>query len=340
MVDLMSSNWTAAQRSEVDRRLSEGETHAQIARDLGIRRESVRHYGKTLSEAVQSPANSNQKPRYKVPYIRGDEVAAKPANDDIWHPLGEPEPVRRVLVIGDAHDKPGRCKERFRWIGKHIAQGNYDAVVVIGDVASIDSLSGHEKPGSRGDAERPAFYEDLESFEQALSILHSELPVRSVPIHLTWGNHEERTWTVANLQPKQCGDLPIRLEQIPARYGWRTYRYGTFLNLFGIDFVHTPLNRMNKPSNGDLAERIHANKSVRDLVVGHTHYYNVVTVLKNRARTRVVNVGTAMPWGVVETYNSPGSPPQDYGIVELRILNGQIIGNKFIDMLELEAMYS
>lgn len=251
-------------------------------------------------------------------------------------------PIFKVMAIGDAHEKPGRCKERFRWFGRHAAATRPDAIVSIGDWASLDSLSTHEQPGSANDADRPSFHEELDSLDESISLFHRDLPVGSIPTYITLGNHEYRAWRAANRQPKQNGDMPQRLEQVFARYRWQTTPFGEFLPLYGVDFVHVPLSIMGKEMGGELVERNVGIKSMRSVIMGHTHRANVVTVPKvgQQRKLTVVNLGTAMPHGMTEKYTGVAMSGWSYGIFELRIQEGQILSAKHFDMIELSERYA
>lgn len=349
----MSSNWSDAQRAEIERRLGAGESPTDIARLMGLRRESIRQHG-----VKQQQAHLTQQAHYQP-----NKVRAASSRENARTPVGKPkyrgvpwgwqqsretlpngiqqadERVYTVLAFSDSHDKPRRCKERFRWFGKHTMSKKFDAVVALGDTASIDSLSGHDEPGSQGDIEKPYFWEDLSSLDEALSLFHSECPIGHIPIYHPHGNHENRSVTAAKKQPKLNGDMPVRLDEVFARYRWQTFPYGKILDLFGVQWVHTILNKMGRPSNGEFPEQLHGKKQVKDLVLAHTHTHNVVTVGKNSERVKVVNLGCSMPWGVREKYTPDTSPPWDYGICEIRIKDSKIISTKYIDLLELEEMY-
>jgi hypothetical protein len=246
--------------------------------------------------------------------------------------------VKHVLVLGDPHDKPSRKKQRFSALGAFAAWlhglWGLDAVVCIGDWLSADSLSHHETKGSRHDAERPTYHEELESLDECLGRFGAEAPF-GVPFYQLHGNHEERVWTAANLNPKEMDDFPLRLEQVFARYGWQTRRYGKALILWGVKFIHTLRARNGKPSSAEFPELLFARKSVQDTVVGHSHIANMVTFRKNEDRVRIVNVGTAMPHGTRETYTPDSDCEWDYGAVLLRIRNGKILSVKFFDMIEI-----
>jgi hypothetical protein len=227
-------------------------------------------------------------------------------------------------------------------MGRFCAEHSPDAVVSIGDWASLDSLSTHEAPGSANDALRPAFYEELESLDESLSLFNREFQAHGeVPLLHTHGNHEFRAWRSADRQPKLNGDAPIRLEEVFGRYGWTCHPFGQFLDLYGVDFVHVPLSIMGKELGGENVERSVANKSLRSTVFGHTHRANVLNVSKlgQERSVQVVNLGTSLPYGVVEKYAKMSQTGWTYGLFSLRILDGQILSAKHYDMLELEERY-
>lgn len=283
------------------------------------------------------PAPRDQFSTYEEIHLPKPRIRVK-----AWTSETPPEgPVIRVVAIGDPHDKPGRCKERFKWLGRFAADMNPDVVVSIGDWASLDSLSTHEMPGSQGDADRPPFHEELESLDESLSVFHLGLPVGSVPVFTTHGNHEHRAVRAAQRQPKQCGDLPVRLDQVFARYRVTTKPFGEFLDIGGVDFVHCPLNVMGREMGGMHVERTIGNGSLRSLVFGHTHRSNVVNVSKvgQHRKITILNLGTAMPYGEVEKYTGLAMSGWSYGAFLLRIQGGQILSAKHYDMLELQDTY-
>ncbi len=61
--------------------------------------------------------------------------------------IDSPDPLD-VVIIADAHDCPGISKERFRWIGRYLADNKPDRLLSIGDFLSLDSLSKYATPGS------------------------------------------------------------------------------------------------------------------------------------------------------------------------------------------------
>jgi predicted phosphodiesterase len=272
--------------------------------------------------------------------IHGEPVKPRYRVQAISRPSVVDAPIVRVMVLGDPHDKPGRDKRRFAWMGRHAAETKPDYIVSIGDWASLDSLSTHEVPGSANDAERPGFWQELDSLDESLAAFGAEVPDCS-QIHVH-GNHEHRAVRAANRQPKLNGDMPIRLDEVFSRYGWRTRPFGEFVDIAGVDFVHCPLNVMGREMGGQHVERNVANMTTRSLVFGHTHRAQVTNFSKvgQQRKITVVNVGTSMPFGEIEKYTGLAMSGWSYSVHELRIRNGEILSVKQWDMLELESLYS
>jgi predicted phosphodiesterase len=272
--------------------------------------------------------------------IHGEPVKPRYRVQAISRPSVVDAPIVRVMVLGDPHDKPGRDKRRFTWMGRHAAETKPDYIVSIGDWASLDSLSTHEVPGSANDAERPGFWQELDSLDESLAAFGAEVPDCS-QIHVH-GNHEHRAVRAANRQPKLNGDMPIRLDEVFSRYGWRTRPFGEFVDIAGVDFVHCPLNVMGREMGGQHVERNVANMTTRSLVFGHTHRAQVTNFSKvgQQRKITVVNVGTSMPFGEIEKYTGLAMSGWSYSVHELRIRNGEILSVKQWDMLELESLYS
>jgi hypothetical protein len=274
------------------------------------------------------PASVIPKPRIRVKAIS--------------QPHYEDGPTLRVMAIGDPHDKPGRDKRRFTWMGRHAAETRPDVIVSIGDWCSADSLSTHELPGSANDAERPGFWEELDSLSESLALFAREYPgSEAVPRIHCHGNHEHRTRRAANRQPKLNGDMPVRLENAFAQFMWRTHEFGEFVDIGGVDFVHIPLSIMGKEMGGEMVLRNVGLKALRSTVFGHVHRYGSLPVVKvgQQRAIRIVSLATSMPYGEIEKYNGMSMTGWDWGVHEFRICNGIILSEKFWDMRELEQLY-
>jgi hypothetical protein len=282
------------------------------------------------------------------PIIVPEAPRAKPepvAAPYVWtRPRVAPAPrdgeTMRILGIGDVHAKPGRSTETMLLAGRHAAATRPDGYVQIGDWLSLDSCSAHEVKGSKRDAKRPSFTEDLEAGEDSLDAFHRYAP-DGVHQTLTLGNHCHRAWRWADAEPHVAGDLPLRIEQLFARYRWQTHAYGKIVKIGGVGFCHVPINFVGKPYGGKHSENTIANDLTFPLVWGHDHRFRFKQVPKigDDNRIGVCNLGTAMPWGVVEDYTT-GTAGWTYGIVDLTIRDCQLVGARFYDVLELREMYS
>jgi hypothetical protein len=257
-------------------------------------------------------------------------------------PILQDGPIVRVMAIGDPHEKPGRDKSRFTWLGRHAAETNPDYIVSIGDWASFDSLSTHEAPGSDNDANRPPFHEELDSLDESLSLFHKDFVVGGVPFLHTHGNHEFRCERAANRQPKLNGDMPLRRDEVFGRYRVRTSAFGEFVDIHGVDFVHIPLSIMGKEMGGEMVLRNVGLKALRSTVFGHVHRYGSYPIVKvgQQRAIRIVSLATSMPYGMVEKYNGMSITGWDWGVHEFTIQDGVILSEKFFGMQEIEKRYA
>jgi predicted phosphodiesterase len=268
---------------------------------------------------------ANEKPRIRV---------------KVYTPDTPPEgPVYRVLGIGDVHDQPGRTKEHLRWIGRHAAETAPDLIVCIGDFLSLSSLSTHPTPGSFRDANRPSLPEELESGEEALNEIDRE--AAEIRKHLCYGNHDgDRPDRAADADPRRNSDIPVRVEQVFARFRWSTSPYGKMHYVGGCGFTHVPLNVVGKPYSGKHSENTIGNDATHSIIWGHDHRYRFKNVAKIGPNNKIslCNLGSAMPYGVIEDY-SVGTTGWSYGVVDLRIQGGIIVSARFHCMTELRARY-
>lgn len=247
-----------------------------------------------------------------------------------------------VVAIGDSHDKPMRDKSRFRWISKYIEDRQPSRVIHIGDFLSVDSCSDHEPRGSKSDREAPTFEDDLDSGIDALDALMSAKTGKDTRWDITLGNHENRARRKAEAFPRECGDMPRRVDQLFARYGWKTHDYGEWLFVNGVGFTHIPMNMMGRPLGGENVSQNIANKATHSIIHGHCHRFQIATKAKlgSRRNVAVMDLGTSMPHGEREPYTPDASlSGWTYGCVGLTLMDGEIIGHHFMSMLELEAKY-
>lgn len=283
----------------------------------------------TLNKTMQRLAEKGIRVKPNQPKLPLEPVSLKLKKETI-----------KICAIGDFHDCPGQDKSRIKWIARYIAETNPDLVVQIGDFADWNSLSRHEKPGTIGYADKPAFVDDLESAEEVLSI-YRQILKDGPPSHITYGNHEERLERWDNDQPESKGlSFADRRDVLFKNYGWKTYAYGQWLFIGGVGFVHVPHNLMGREYGGKTVNTI-ANDAVFSIVFGHSHRKAEVSVPKiGPARSvEILNLGTAMPQGLVKYYAGKSMTGWAYGIWQLDIRDGHIVGHSYISMADMESRY-
>lgn len=252
------------------------------------------------------------------------------------------EGLHRVLAIGDAHDDPRLDKERFKWFGRLAAESRPDAIVQIGDWATLDSLNTFEANDTIAGQAKPSFAEDLASLEESIAAFNRQLPGGYKPRRvITKGNHEYRADRFENKNPELKEFFALQIDQAFLREGWEVKPYGDFLFIGGVGFTHAPHNQMGKPYGGKFPENQIGNDAVFSVVFGHTHKKSSRTFPKigpNR-QIQVINLGSALPDGHVETYAAKSTVGWSYGVFELLIGGGQVVADRFISMQELGARY-
>lgn len=250
-------------------------------------------------------------------------------------------PVRKVLAIGDTHWQPGMDFEHMKWIGRFAAESRPDNVVHIGDALDLSSCEMHSAAGSASQAKRPTFQQDIECGEDALAAYHGEIAVGEIPHDIVFGNHEYRAWRKEEMAPELEGTLTLQVEQLFARYRWRTTPYKHWLFMEGVGFTHAIMNIMGKPIGGRYPDNMIGNLSTHSSVWGHTHRYshNVFAKIGVNNSITVTNVGSAMPFGHAADYTDGCITGLTYGVVMLRLRGGRVEGANLISMLELAERY-
>lgn len=247
----------------------------------------------------------------------------------------------RVCAIGDTHDSPTLPKDRFKWFGRHIAKTRPDKVVQIGDFGDFHSCSSHEPIGSLSAALKPSYRRDLESLEEALGLIHKEISGSGIPLHVVEGNHEDRVYRFQDLHPEADGMFVSALHDVFARYDWRTKPYGEFLFIGGVGFVHAPKTIMGRAYGGKNSEQQIGNDALFSIVWGHTHrsVFKQVPKIGPSQHIEVLNLGSAMPQGYIASYAGTATTGWTYGIYDLELRGGHIVGHRFIGMDSLREMY-
>jgi predicted phosphodiesterase len=189
--------------------------------------------------------------------------------------------MKTILVLPDPHDEPGVSKERFRWLGKLIAERQPDAIVHMGDGSSFDSLSQYDIGTIQAEGQR--YSEDLSSFHEAMEEMWA--PVEALNRKLIrqkkamydpkkvycLGNHEQRIVKAVQQEPRLEGTISLADLGLE-KNGWEVHPLTDPANVYGIAFAHYFTSGiMGRPIFGVNHARSLVAKTYTSSVVGHSH---------------------------------------------------------------------
>jgi hypothetical protein len=312
--------------------------YSALAAATGFHRASVLRYVEKIQAEDREAAKVNYTPDIDGIEVTKPRVRVRAYNVSVTQDL----PVRRVIGIGDTHWHPGMDFEHMAWIGRYVAETKPDNVVHIGDALDFESCEFHSAAGSASQKKRPAFIEDIECGEDALSVYHKEVGVGEIQHDIVFGNHEYRVERFEEMSPSVAGTFILQREQLFSRYRWKMTPYKHWVFFEGVGFTHCCISIMGKPIGGRYPENTIGNQATHSIVSGHTHRFNHVTVPKigvNNAIT-ITNLGSAMPHGYLPSYTDGCTTGLTYGIVDMRVRGGRIESPKFISLLELKERFA
>lgn len=223
-------------------------------------------------------------------------------------------PKRDILLIGDAHAKPGVSNDRFYWAGRYAADKKVDIIVDMGDWADMPSLSSYDVgkksyEGRRYKQDVEAARGAREEFNRGLALVNSALArrhrARFRPAKIALGgNHDEgRITKVIDADPKLEGligtsDLGYR------EYGWEYSPYLEPIDIQGFTFSHYFASGvMGRPIGGEMPALSLVRKHLTSCVAAHSHLFDVA----HRTRPNGQRV-----WGVVAGCYLDPSQWEDY----------------------------
>lgn len=255
--------------------------------------------------------------------LRAELVELRRSNAKLEREKAKPKGVRTHLIIGDSHADPDVPNDRYRWLGKMVADLRPDVVIDIGDWADMPSLSSYDK-GKRS-FEGRRYWKDVDAAKDARERFRNELAkCRSYKPELisTEGNHENRIDRATDDTPALDGLISTK-DLGAEEYGWKVHKFLVPAVVDGISYVHfAPSGVKVRPIGG----MHHASSLIRlclmPTVVGHSHTFDYAE------RTRIdggklfaMSVGAYfehfMPWA------GPANSMYWRGIVVIRdVVNG------------------
>jgi len=186
-----------------------------------------------------------------------------------------------ILVIPDAHCKPGIDNERFIWAGKLAVYRKPDIIICIGDWADMQSLSTYEKGTVYQEGLR--YHEDVNASLDALAKFHKPIDDYNKKLKKPksqWykpklvfivGNHEHRIDRYGASMPEMNGHVSIDDLGFKER-GWKVIPFLEPYITNGIVFQHYFTSGiMGRPISGDNHANSLLRKGSSSAVCGHSH---------------------------------------------------------------------
>ena len=193
---------------------------------------------------------------------------------------------KNILVIGDAHVRPGISLERFKWLARYAYAKKADIIVDMGDWADMPSLSSYDEGKTSYEGRR--YLQDVKAAVDAREVFHRELAVcnkqlaqghkaKYAPEKISLGgNHcEGRILRAVEEDSKLDGLIGIEDFQY-ARYGWKYINYRTPIRIQGFTFCHYfSSGVMGRPIGGEMPALSILRKQFTSCVSGHLHLLDV-----------------------------------------------------------------
>ena len=181
-----------------------------------------------------------------------------------------------ILVVGDPHAHPDHDNKRFEWLGRFAAQQEVGAVVCLGDLADMPSLSSYDRKKLSFEGRR--YKRDINAAhraQEAIDIGFNAENGKSIPWFLCGGNHDqERIGRMVQDNPELEGLISIEDLQYK-EFGWNYVPYKETLVLNDIAFSHFFASGvMGKPIGGERPALSLLNKLHMSAVCGHNHLFD------------------------------------------------------------------
>lgn len=191
-----------------------------------------------------------------------------------------------ILIVGDAHARPGISNERFTWLADYAYEKEADIIVDMGDWADMPSLSSYDMgkksyEGRRYLADIAAAVGARECFAEELQKLNRDNARRHkaqyAPEKIALGgNHcEGRISRAVEDDAKLDGLIGLKDLQYE-RYGWRYIPYRTPVAIQGFTFNHYFTSGvMGRPIGGEMPALSILRKQFTSCVAGHSHLFDI-----------------------------------------------------------------
>lgn len=180
------------------------------------------------------------------------------------------------LVIPDPHAKPGHSNKRAEYLGHLINDVRPDAVVMLGDLFDMPSLSSYDR-GKKSFIGR-TYRADVDAgidFNDRLWNVVRKSKKRMPRRYALIGNHEQRIDRTIEVQPELEGVISYDDLDLERYYDTIVHYEGATpgtIELDGITYGHYMVTGISgRPISGEHAAYTHLTKKFTSCVVGHSH---------------------------------------------------------------------
>lgn len=239
----------------------------------------------------------------------------------------------KILVIPDAHAKPGVSNRRFEMAGRYIADTKPDVVVSIGDHYDMESLSSYDEGKACFEGRRLTadIQVGLDAFER-LEHCSKGHKARKV---FCLGNHEARLSRMMDSDSKLDGLFKLSDLQFK---GWEMHDFLQVVNIAGVNFSHYfCTGTMGRPQGGEYPAANLIKKQFVSCVQGHSHVLDFATrTTAKGTKLMGVVVGCFLDSKQSEAYANPqGNNLWHKGLVTLKNVEA---GSFDIETISIKAL--
>lgn len=254
-----------------------------------------------------------------------------------------------LLILPDSHATPQSSNRRFEWLGNLIVERQPDAIVNLGDMGDMSTLSSYDKGTKQ--AWGKTYKADVNSVREAQALMFSPMErynntlskkkkaqYNPRTIH-TLGNHcQGRYDTFLNKNPEFSEHVSVK-DLHYDKYWQTVVPYLDIISYSGVAFSHFFYNKSQRyPIPSAKAVLAH---NMTSSVWGHSHSFDCALTYDIAGRKlQAVNAGAYLdPYERGDTYNYTGGQGSSRwwnGVVFLNGLNSR--GEFDIEQLSMERI--
>ncbi len=259
--------------------------------------------------------------------------------------------MTNILIVGDAHAKPGTDLSRFTWLSKYVIDTKPDVIIDMGDWEDMPSLCSYDKGTKSYEGRR--YKEDIKAARKAREMFNAPLSdyndhARSIkkrqyqPSLLALGcNHfEKRVRRAIEYSPELEG-LISENDHGCEEFGWERIPFLEPVTVAGFTFSHyfqgngtaNPLAMGKHPASVLLREK-HTS-----CVMGHNHLLDFATDLNGRDE-RLWGISAGCFFDHWEVYAGRNNKRWWRGVITLKgASHGDVRGIETITIETLKEKY-